>query len=502
MMTKRHALAMIALARRAGATVVVGGPDPPHYAAEYLDAGADVVVIGEGEQTLEELLPALLQRRPGRAARAIVTASPSQAQLTVVGRDAHRARALLPDLDAQPFPDRAGDRSRRATCTPGASITASAPVSLITARGCPYTCTWCSRSVFGTTHRRRSVANVADEVEAIVDRYHPDRLWYADDVFAIHRGVDAGRTRASWSSGGLRLPFECISRAERIDDAVADALAELGCWRVWIGSESGSQRMLDAMQRASPSIRCASAPQRLRRRGIQVGMFIMLGYDGEQMRISSATVEHLKRTAPDMFLTTVSYPIKGTPYYDARRRSNASRARPWDRAHRSRSGDSRPAGAPLLRLRPPLDHRRGRARDQHWQRGRYARAARAASSALVGRARHDAHRALERVDDRPLQPVEHAVAEEAAADVAAGARRRCSKASSTTASSTATSRPIRSATISALAERTPLTAIGVTVMPGPQLQRAVHGVPALKRGCRTCRSSGAATFRRSTPTCA
>ena len=115
----------------------------------------------------------------------------------------------------------------------------------------------------------------------------------------------------------LRLPFECISRAERIDDDVADALASLGCFRVWIGSESGSQRILDAMKRkVDGRSACATAAARLRRRGIEVGMFIMLGYDGERMEDLQATVDHLKHTAPDVFLTTVSYPIKGTPYYD------------------------------------------------------------------------------------------------------------------------------------------------------------------------------------------
>ena len=317
LMTKRNALVMIALAKQHGARVVVGGPDPPYHAASYLDAGAEVVVIGEGEQTLEELLPVLLGDRlvrrsfgeGGSEIQGIVFKLPDGSLVRTPPRQ------LLPDLDRQPFPDRSAIdlpaylhawRERHGVGT----------VSLITARGCPYTCTWCSRSVFGETHRRRSVTNVADEVEAIVDRYHPERLWYADDVFAIHRSWTIEYAR-QLERRRLRLPFECISRAERIDDAVADALASLGCFRVWIGSESGSQRVLDAMKRKVTVDQVRAAAERLRRRRIEVGMFIMLGYDGEQMSDLHATVDHLKRTAPDVFLTTVSYPIKGTPYYDA-----------------------------------------------------------------------------------------------------------------------------------------------------------------------------------------
>jgi radical SAM superfamily enzyme YgiQ (UPF0313 family) len=371
---------MIDIARQTGARVVVGGPDPPHYADQYLRAGVDVVVIGEGEQTLEELVPALQQggvadQLPRIAG--IAWRSPSPALLTI----RNQPRPLLPALDGQPFPDRQAidllEYLRAWRRRHG-----FAPVSLITARGCPYTCAWCSRSVFGATHRRRSPVNVADEVEEIVARYRPDRLWYADDVFAIHRGWTLAYA-AELEKRKLRLPFECISRAERIDDDVADALVSLGCWRVWIGAESGSQRILDAMQRRVRLDDVARASSLLRRRGIHVGMFIMLGYEGEGEEDLRATVEHLKRTAPDIYLTTVSYPIKGTPYFDAV--ANRVRASgPWaDRTDR----DLVIAGRPRPRY---YDFARrwmvGEvARAAHWQQGRYARAIRAASSALVGR---------------------------------------------------------------------------------------------------------------------
>ncbi len=377
LMTKRHALRMMAMARAHGARIVVGGPDPPYHAAEYLAAGADVVVIGEGEETLAELVPVLSDGvRPDRL----------YAVCGIAFRDEGRVvrtapRPLLASLDEQPFPDRealviddylAAWRTRHGF----------AAVSLITARGCPYTCTWCSRSVFGATHRRRSPANVADEVELIAARYRPERLWYADDVFAIHRGWtlayadELGRRR-------LRFPFECISRAERIDDEVADALRELGCWRVWIGAESGSQRVLDAMRRRVSLDQVATATVRLRRRGIQVGMFIMLGYDGEQTADIRATVDHLKRTAPDVFLTTVSYPIAGTPYYDA----VAGRIiadRPWaERSDRDLVIRGRPSRRYYAFARRWIAGEV--ARHEHWRQGRYARALRAASSAAVGR---------------------------------------------------------------------------------------------------------------------
>jgi anaerobic magnesium-protoporphyrin IX monomethyl ester cyclase len=365
LMTKRNALKMIAIAKSAGAQVVLGGPDPPYYAEEYLSAGADVVVIGEGEHTLEELL----------------RNTPMDVQGIVCRDGSTPPRPQIANLDAQPFPDREAidlERYLHAWRTRHGF----APVSLITARGCPYTCTWCSRSVFGSTHRRRSPANVADEVEWIVERYRPERLWYADDVFGIHRTWTL-HYATEMARRKLRLPFECISRAERIDDDVADALSELGCWRVWIGSESGSQRILDRMDRKVTVERVQHAAGLLRRRGIQVGMFIMLGYDQEDVNDLRATIDHLKKTAPDVFLTTVSYPIKGTPYYDL----VASRVRsdkPW---HERSDRDLEIAGRPSRRY-----YQFARrwivgevARDAHVAHGRYVAAARATVSAAVGR---------------------------------------------------------------------------------------------------------------------
>jgi len=381
LMTKRNVLRMMAMAKRRGAKVVIGGPDPPHHAESYLNAGADVVVVGEGEQTLEELLNSLsLARRSfseGGALSAINGIAFKSADGTVVRTP---PRAQLSDLDRQPYPDRdaidlprylAAWRERHGIGT----------VSLITARGCPYTCTWCSRSVFGETHRRRSIMNVADEVEGIVDRYHPERLWYADDVFAIHRSWTITYA-AELERRRIRLPFECISRAERIDDEVAEALKSLGCFRVWIGSESGSQRVLDAMKRKVAVDQVRDTADRLRRKGIEVGMFIMLGYDGEQIEDLQATVDHLKRTAPDIFLTTVSYPIKGTPYYQ----QVADRLAPQEWSE----GTDREL---VVRGRPVKTYydfaRRWMtaevAKSQHWRKREYASAARSASSALVGR---------------------------------------------------------------------------------------------------------------------
>jgi radical SAM superfamily enzyme YgiQ (UPF0313 family) len=150
-----------------------------------------------------------------------------------------------------------------------------------------------------------------------VERYNPDQLWYADDVFTIsHPWLQ--QYSGELKKRGLHLPFETITRADRLQsEAAVVALRDLGCYRIWIGSESGSQRILDAMERGVSVEQVRRAVKLAQKHGIRVGMFLMWGYEGEELEDIAATVEHVKESNPDVFFTTVSYPIKGTPYFDA-----------------------------------------------------------------------------------------------------------------------------------------------------------------------------------------
>jgi anaerobic magnesium-protoporphyrin IX monomethyl ester cyclase len=309
LMTRRNVVDILGVAREAGWTTVVGGPEPGAYAQEYLASGADFVVLGEGELTMGEFLQAV--RAGASDSLGSIAGLAFLDSEGIVRQTAPRSQ--ISNLDAQPWPAReAIDIGRYVRTWKDAHGHGS--VSFITARGCPYKCSWCSHQVFGLSHRRRNPALVADEVEWLIQRYSPDMAWVADDVFTIHHGWIRAYA-AEMKQRGLHLPFECISRADRLNEEVLDLMAELGCFRVWIGSESGSQRILDAMERGVKVEQVHKATELCRQRGIQTGMFLMWGYEGEDMPDIEATIEHVKRSRPDIFLTTVAYPIKGTPYY-------------------------------------------------------------------------------------------------------------------------------------------------------------------------------------------
>ncbi len=302
LITRASVVSIIERAKANGWRVVAGGPEPANYAENYLAAGADYVVPGEGEIVLENLLA-------GDPAPRGVIYRDADGVLVRTAPEPH-----IRDLDSLPWPDRERiDIGRYLSAWRDRHGQGS--VSVITARGCPYRCRWCSHSTYGHTHRRRSVKSVADEVQWILERYQPEMLWYADDVFTIHHRW-IFEYAAEMKRRGIRAPFECITRADRMSPRVAEALARLGCFRVWIGSESGSQRVLDAMDRGVTVGQVRDAVYMLRQQGIQSGMFVMWGYEGEGIEDIEATAQHVRACRPDIFLTTVSYPIKGTPYFE------------------------------------------------------------------------------------------------------------------------------------------------------------------------------------------
>ena len=309
LMTRRNAVEILRVAREANWKTVVGGPEPGAYALEYLEAGADFVVMGEGELTMQELLSALVAKVPERvvdiAGLAFLDGTGTLRQTSV--------REQIHDLDGQPWPARDAINIPQYVET-WRKAHGQGSVSFITARGCPFRCRWCSHQVFGQTHRRRNPKLVVDEVEWILKTYSPEMVWVADDVFTInHKWIREYATEMRRRS--IRIPFECITRADRFNEEMADRLAELGCFRIWIGSESGSQRILDAMERGVRVEQVQHATELCRSRGIQSGMFLMWGYEGEELSDIEATIDHVKRTNPDVFFTTVAYPIKGTPYH-------------------------------------------------------------------------------------------------------------------------------------------------------------------------------------------
>jgi anaerobic magnesium-protoporphyrin IX monomethyl ester cyclase len=187
-------------------------------------------------------------------------------------------------------------------------------VSVSTMRGCPYTCKWCSRAVYGQSYRRRSAQLVVEELKLISTTYKNDTIWFVDDVFTIsHKWLQEFHDELLKQN--VKIKYECITRADRMNSEVIKLLRDSGCYRVWIGAESGSQRIIDAMDRRVDVNQVREMIIQSRETGLQAGTFIMLGYPGEKEEDLLETLHHLKSSNPDLYTITIAYPIKGTPLY-------------------------------------------------------------------------------------------------------------------------------------------------------------------------------------------
>lgn len=312
LMTKLNVLPLIKFIRSSeklkNSKIILGGPEPPFHAAEFLNYGADIIVEGEGEATMLELCRELSKPEP--VLSKINGIIYLQNELVIK----NQPREKIKDIDILPFPDRVSvDLSLYLNAWKNAHGYSS--VSMNTMRGCPYTCKWCSHSVYGVSYRRRSPEKTADEIEYIVKNYNPDMLWFVDDVFTVsHKWL--AKLLQIFIERKIKIKFECISRSDRLNEETLITLKQLGCFRLWIGAESGSQHVLDLMNRRVNAADTREKIKLTRKHGIEAGTFIMLGYPGERKQDIIETTQHLKDSNPDIFLTTVAYPIKGTPFYN------------------------------------------------------------------------------------------------------------------------------------------------------------------------------------------
>ncbi len=319
LMTKLNVLELMAFIKSrpelAHTLIVLGGPDVTHNADNYLKSGADLIVIGEGEQTMLEIA-LLVESLPNQKFRSSEFAAiHGLAMLTTEGLLFKTApREKIRDIDQLPFPNRK-KIDYPLYLNAWKKVHGHNAVSISTQRGCPYTCRWCSTAVYGQSYRRRSAEHVVDEIVWLQQNYDFDLIWFVDDVFTVsHKWI--GELQLALKQRQVTVQFECITRADRLTEAVVQTLHEMGCFRVWIGAESGSQRIIDAMDRRVDVQQVRTMIQAAHHQGIQAGTFIMLGYPGETEADIMETVQHLKESNPDLFTITVAYPIKGTGLYE------------------------------------------------------------------------------------------------------------------------------------------------------------------------------------------
>ena len=310
----RHAACeMISAAHESGARVIAAGSDVSDSAETYLRSGADVALVGEGLATLLELVPRLDAEL--HTPREQLIAGLSGLATLVAGKvtTLNGARMLQNPQQADlPAWDLVDIERYRAVWHDAHGFFS---LNMAASRGCPFRCTWCAKPIWGNQYLQRSPAAVAAEMTYLQRAFRPDHVWFADDIFGFRVDWVQEFAREVRSSGGL-VPFTIQTRADLITERMANALRDAGCREAWIGAESGSQKVLDAMNKGTSVAEILAARARFKAVGIRVGFFIQLGYLGEELADIAATRELITAARPDDIGVSVSYPLPGTKFYE------------------------------------------------------------------------------------------------------------------------------------------------------------------------------------------
>lgn len=297
--------------QKAGATVLVNGSDASDHVLDYLRKGFRCVLLGEAEWTLLETVQHFLK---GNAHR--IKQVPGLAYLDEETDELMRTpdRPLTRDLDLLSFPARdliETNQYRAAWKTAHGYFS----MNIVASRGCPYRCNWCAKPIYGDSFALRSAWSVAEEMRRLKYDFGAEHLWFADDIFGLRAkwvrelAVEVERLEAA-------VPFKMQSRVDLMTVDTVRALRRAGCAEVWLGVESGSQKILDAMDKGTRVEQIAKARENLRNEGIRACYFLQFGYQGETWEDIQKTEKLVQDTRPDDIGVSVSYPLPGTKFFE------------------------------------------------------------------------------------------------------------------------------------------------------------------------------------------
>jgi anaerobic magnesium-protoporphyrin IX monomethyl ester cyclase len=307
---REAAFEMIRLGKTRGCTVIVNSSDSTDHYEKYLDAGADFVIRGEGEITLRELIMALES-----GVRDMSGVAGLLYRIPASGTFSTATRPVLHDLDELPDPawDLVDIPAYRQIWLDAHGYFS---LNLATTRGCPYKCNWCAKPIYGNRYNSRSPERVVAEIDMLVNRYGVRYFWMADDIFGLKPGW-AKRFNELVQEKQLKFQYKIQSRVDLLlkEDAI-DALAASGLHQAWVGAESGSQKILDAMDKGTTVQEIRDATRLLKKRGVEVCFFLQFGYLGETKADIEQTIRLVEELLPHDIGVSVSYPLPGTKFYE------------------------------------------------------------------------------------------------------------------------------------------------------------------------------------------
>ena len=306
---REAAFRMMKLAKDRGCTVIISSSDSTDRYEEYLNEGADFVLLGEAEVTLKELLYSL--------------DNDEEEPLHIQGVAFKKGdvicktprRNVLRFLDGLPFPawDLVDVRPYKEMWMKSSGYFS---LNMATTRGCPFKCNWCAKPIYGNRYNSRSPENVVAELKVLKEKFNFDHIWFCDDIFGLKPNW-VHEFAALVEKEKLAFKFKIQARADLLlQEKYVDALKRAGCENIWMGAESGSQKILDAMDKGITVQQIYAATKLIRQHGMLPSFFIQFGYLGETKKDIQKTIDMINELLPHSIGISVSYPLPGTLFHD------------------------------------------------------------------------------------------------------------------------------------------------------------------------------------------
>ncbi len=303
------AFEMIQIAKEMGCKIAISSSDSTDHSKEYLNKGADFVIVGEAEQTLLELSNCLI-RSQGSIGNIDGLVWLNDGELIK-----NKSRQNLKNLDELPLPawDLIDLKPYQQMWLQHKGYFS---INLVTTRGCPFKCNWCAKPIYGNRYNSRSPENVISEILFLSQKFDIKHIWFADDIFGLKPGW-VKEFASLVQSKNLKFKFKIQSRVDLLleEDNIKD-LAIAGCDEVWVGAESGSQKILDNMDKGTKIEQIHEASNLMKLHGIKPCFFLQFGYPGEELNDIKSTIQMVKELMPHDIGISVSYPLPGTKFYD------------------------------------------------------------------------------------------------------------------------------------------------------------------------------------------
>ena len=305
---REAAFEMIKIAKNLDCNVIVCSSDSTDHYEKYLAAGADYIIQGEGEISLKELIDAISNNEDPSQIKGLVFNNHGE----IVKNPKH---AVLRDLDVLPMPawDLIDIQAYKEIWESGGK---EFTLNMATTRGCPYKCNWCAKPIYGNRYNSHSPEYITKHIKYLSETYNVNRFWMCDDIFGLKPNW-VQKFNTSLKKEKLSIAYYIQSRVDLLlkEDTI-DALAESGLEEVWVGAESGSQAILDAMDKDTKVEQIYEATRLLKAKNIKVAFFIQFGYINETKEDINKTIAMIKELVPDNIGISISYPLPGTKFYD------------------------------------------------------------------------------------------------------------------------------------------------------------------------------------------